>query len=158
DNGRFAFASNRDGALELYLTDADGSNLTRLTNNMGFTGSFAWSPDGSRIAFGCLVDGGADICAIDGGGTNFVRLTSDPAKDYAAVYSPAGDRIAFVTERFGPDPEIAVMDANGVVTRVAAGTGGGQPVWSPDGNRLIFVSTIPSFYTGTCYFGPGAHN
>src|SRR5947209_10901327 len=158
DGGRFAFASNRDGAPELYVTDADGSNLTRLTNNVGFTGSFVWSPDGSRIAFDCVGDGGADICAINGDGTNFVRLTSDPANDWGVVFSRVDGRIAFVTERFGTGPEIAVMDADGTVTRVAAGTGGTQPVWSPDGNRLIFVGTIPSFSTGICYFEPGAHN
>jgi PKD repeat protein len=157
DGSRFAFASDRDGAPELYAIDAAGSNLTRLTNNAGFTGSFVWSPDGSRIAFDCVGTEGADICAINGDGTNLVRLTSDPAKDSGAVFSPVDGRIAFVTERFGTGPEIAVMDADGAVTRIAAGIGGGQPVWAPDGNRLIFVSTIPSFYTGTCYFGGGAH-
>jgi PKD repeat protein len=160
DGGRFAFTSDRDGAPELYVMDADGSNLTRLTNNVGYadTQSFVWSPDGSRIAFDCVGDAGADICAINSDGTNFVRLTSDPAKDSGAVFSPVDGRIAFVTERFGTSPEIAVMDADGTVTRIAAGIGGANPVWSPDGNRLIFVSTIPSFYTGRCYFDPGAHN
>ncbi|HEX9366624.1 MAG TPA: PKD domain-containing protein, partial [Vicinamibacterales bacterium] len=158
DGGRFAFASDRDGSLELYVTNADGSNLTRLTNNAGFAGPLAWSPDGSRIAFDCVGDGGADICAVNGDGTHFVRLTSDPARDSGAVFSPIDGRIAFMTERFGAGPEIAVMDGDGTVTRVAAGTGGAQPVWSPDGHRLIFVTTIPSFSTGICYFEPGAHN
>jgi PKD repeat protein len=158
DGGRFAFASDRDGVPELYVTDADGLNLTRLTDNVGFKGPFAWSPDGSRIAFDCLGDGGSDICAINGDGTNFVRLVSGPANDSGAVFSPVDGRIAFVTGRFGTDSEIAVMDTGGAVTRVAAGTGGVQPAWSPDGQRLIFASTIPFVYTGICYFGPGAHN
>jgi PKD repeat protein len=48
------------------------------------------------------------------------------------------------------------MDADGTVTRLAAGTPGARG--SPDGQRLSFVSTIPNLYTGTCYFGPGEHN
>jgi PKD repeat protein len=158
DGNRFAFASEQDGEPELYVTDADGSNVTRLTDNVGFTGSLVWSPDGSRIAFDCLGDGGGDICAINGDGTSFVRLVSGPAKDSGAAFSPVDGRIAFVTDRFGTSSEIAVMDADGVVTRLAAGTGGVQPAWSPDGHRLTFVSTIPFIYTGTCYFGDGAHN
>jgi len=158
DGGRLAFASARDGVLELYVIDADGSNLTRLTNDVGFAGPLAWSPDGSRIAFDCVGAGGADICAVGGDGTHFVRLTTDPARDWGAAFSPVDGRIAFVTERFGAGPEIAVMDAEGAVARLAAGTGGTQPVWSPDGQRLTFVTTTPSFSTGTCYFDPGPHN
>jgi PKD repeat protein len=158
DGGRLAFASDRDGMPELYVTDADGSNLTRLTNDVGFRGPFVWPPDGNRIAFDCLGEGGSDICAINGDGTNFVRLVSGSANDSGAVFSPVDGRIAFVTDRFGTGSEIAVMDADGAVTRVAAGTGGVQPAWSPDGQRLIFTSTIPFIYTGICYFGSGAHN
>ncbi|HUQ86338.1 MAG TPA: PKD domain-containing protein [Vicinamibacterales bacterium] len=154
DNSRFVFTSYRDGTQELYAIDADGSNLTRLTNNVGVTGPFSWSSDGTRIAFDC----DADICAINGDGTHFVRLTSDPASDSSVVFSPVDGRIAFVTDRFGAGPEIAVMDPDGNVTRVAPGTGGRQPVWSPDARRLAFGSTTPNFYSGTCYFGGGAHN
>ena len=153
DGGRLAFASDQDGVPELYVTDADGSNLARLTNNVGFRGPFTWSPDGSRITFDCLGDGGSDICAINADGTHFVQLVSGPANDSGAVLSPVDGRIAFVTNRFGTGSEIAVMDTGGAVTRVAADTGGVQPAWSPDGQRLIFASTIPFVYTGTCYFG-----
>jgi Tol biopolymer transport system component/PKD repeat protein len=154
DGGRLAFAIDRDEVPELYVTGADGSNLVRLTNSVGFTGSFVWSPDGSRIAFDCLGDGGADICAVHGDGTNFVRLVGGPANDSNAAFSPVDGRIAFATTRFGSTTEIAVMDADGSVTRLAPGTGGTHPVWSPDGQRLSFASTVPFIYTGVCYFGP----
>jgi Tol biopolymer transport system component len=126
DGRRLAFASEQDGEPELYATDVDGSNVVRLTNSVGFTGSFAWSPDGSRIAFDCLGDGGTDICTVNGDGTNFVLLVGGPANDSGAAFSPVDGRIAFATTRFGSGAEIAVMDADGVVTRVAAGTGGAR--------------------------------
>ena len=51
DVGRIAFTSVRDGddkEFEIYVINADGTGLTRLTRSGG--GS-AWSPDGAKIAF-----------------------------------------------------------------------------------------------------------
>ena len=41
---RIAFASDRDGNLEVYVMDADGSNQIRLTNNPATNGSPTWVP------------------------------------------------------------------------------------------------------------------
>jgi hypothetical protein len=63
DGGRIAFTSGRDRngrrcgsdeciyAGELYLMNADGSGLTRLTNDPGDEHAPDWSGDGERIAF-----------------------------------------------------------------------------------------------------------
>jgi Tol biopolymer transport system component/chitodextrinase len=151
DGGRIAFSSDRDGVRELYVMGADGSNPTRVTHTVGFNGQIAWSFDSGRIAFGCEVESGnSDICSINADGTDFVRLTSDPAADSGAVFSPVDGRIAFETARFGANTEIAVRAADGTVSRLAAGTSGVQPVWSPDGSQLVFVGTTPSWYSGKC--------
>jgi Tol biopolymer transport system component len=162
DGRRVAFTSSQDGTPELYVMDADGSNLTRLTTNVGFNGGFVWSPDSSRLALECALDGVGDICAVNVDGTNFARLTNDPGRDSGPIFSPRGDAIAFRTEQFGPPSEIAVVNADGVVTRVApAGLIGLEPlppVWTPDGSGLMFFGTTPSFYSGRCYLDEGAHN
>jgi hypothetical protein len=41
---RIAFISNRDGHIDIYLMDPDGSNQTRLTNNPADDYFPAWSP------------------------------------------------------------------------------------------------------------------
>ena len=51
DGGKIAFTSNRDGLTELYVMNADGSSVRRLTDHIGFNGRPAWSPDSSRIVF-----------------------------------------------------------------------------------------------------------
>ena len=140
DGARIAFASDRGGQKELYVMDAaGGSNVARLTNGVGFVGRPDWSADGSRIAFDCVIENGnLDVCAVNADGTGFVRLTSDPASDFAADWSPAG-QIAFATARYGLS-EIAVMNGDGSgVRRVAAGVGGADPDWSPDGARILFA-------------------
>jgi hypothetical protein len=147
DGSKIAFASDRDGSLELYVMNADGSNLTQLTHNEGFTGTPAWSPDGTRISFDCVVEANNwDICAIDANGGNLARLTTDPRSDGGASWSPDG-RIAFATTRYRTTwygyawpPEIAIMNADGSgVTRL--GVEGVGPTWSPDGQRIAFEAS-----------------
>jgi Tol biopolymer transport system component/DNA-binding winged helix-turn-helix (wHTH) protein len=51
DGRRIAFASNADGNYEIYLMNADGSGLLRVTRDAGNDASPSWSPDGKRIIF-----------------------------------------------------------------------------------------------------------
>ena len=46
---RLVFTSNRDSSRNLYLMDADGSNLRQLTFGIGTGGGPRWSPDGDWI-------------------------------------------------------------------------------------------------------------
>jgi len=67
---QIAFASDRDGDYEIYVMDADGSNVRRLTTASEGEDNYspAWSPDGSRIAFTSGRDGDADVYVMDADG------------------------------------------------------------------------------------------
>jgi Tol biopolymer transport system component len=132
DGTKIAFRGDLDlaepsGDEELYVMDADGTNVHQLTDNGDFDSAPAWSPDGTEIAFekaaaGTFVPGvpaepgkeaeEKDIYVMDADGTNVRRLTDSPGLDEGPVWSPDGTKIAFSSDRTGQQ-EIFVMNADG---------------------------------------------
>jgi Tol biopolymer transport system component len=95
DGSRIAFSSDRDGNTEIYLMNADGSNIIRLTNDPASDLEPSWSPDGKLIAFSSNRDGNIDIyvmdvnAAIQSAGNAYVwRLTDHPGDDVGPAWRP----------------------------------------------------------------------
>ena len=143
-NGQqIAFASDRDGNFEIYVMDADGSNLRRLTNNGDRDVYPSWSPDGQQIAFVSDRDGNFEIYVMDADGSNPENRTNNPDSDGAPSWSPDGQQIAFMSNRDG-NSEIYVIGW-GVFSRLThdptdAPAWDRFPSWSPDGQQIAFVS------------------
>jgi len=144
-----AFVSDRDGADQIYVMNADGSRQTRLTRNAAGSSSPAWSPDGTKIAFtrpcshgSGRYDSDDEIFVMNADGSGQRRLTQDRSNDTSPAWSPDGAKIAFVSHRAG-DFQIYVMNADGRGQRVLAQNASADdaPTWSPDGKQIAFVGT-----------------
>ena len=61
DGKRIAFTSHRDGNAELYLMDADGTNVRRLTDHAERDDYPTWNSDGTGLAAVC--ERGFRLCA-----------------------------------------------------------------------------------------------
>jgi TolB protein len=68
--------------------DADGSDVTRLTNDPAEECCPNWSPDAFRIAFSSDRHGDEEIHVMDADGSNATRLTNNPAEDDNPAWSP----------------------------------------------------------------------
>ena len=138
---RIAFVSDRDGDIEIYVMNTDGSGVTRLTDNPARDVAQSWSPDGRRITFASDRDGDMEIYVMNTDGSGVTQLTDNPARDVAQSWSPDGRRITFASDRDG-DMEIYVMNADGSeVTRLTDNSVyDGVSSWSPDGRRIVFTS------------------
>ena len=144
---KIAFVSRRDGNAEIYVMNADGSGLRRLTRNTVGDRNPVWSPDGRRIAFES--DWQLNVMNADGSGQR--RLTRNGGRNFAPAWSPDGQKIAFERrtgrKKYGPCNgcgrastfEIWVMNANGSGQQRLT-TQGAQPGWSPDGQKIGFMS------------------
>src|SRR5438034_9930527 len=87
-NGKIAFASSRNGLLDIFVMDADGSNQRQLTFGSkdpatGYRYALAanpvWSPDGAKIAFEGNPDYGQyNLWVMNGDGTRLRKIFGIP--------------------------------------------------------------------------------
>ena len=96
---QIAFSNDRDGDREIFVMDADGTNVRQLTTNNDSPVGLAWSPDGKQIAFSSFRNPDREIFVMDVDGTNVRQLTTNDDLDFDPAWSPDGKQIAFSSDR-----------------------------------------------------------
>lgn len=131
---------------DIYLMNADGSNVRRLTRTPGYDGGPFFSPDGQRVLWRRFNEKGdtADIYTMKLDGSDVRRLTDFGAMSWAPYFHPSGQYVIYTANKLGfANFELFLVDALGTKEPVrVTHTDGfdGLPVFSPDGKKLAWTS------------------
>jgi Tol biopolymer transport system component/predicted Ser/Thr protein kinase len=141
-DGKFlAFASNRTGRDQIWISAPDGSAARAITNVsetfISLVGSPRWSPDGTRLVFDARVRGNADVYVIAREGGAWRRLTTDPSSDVIPTWSRDGQWIYFTSRRTGRPEVWRVPSEGGTEARVTF-DGGFAAQESLDGTMIYY--------------------
>jgi len=127
-----AFTSDRDGSPQIYIMDADGTNVKRLVQEGGHAVEPSWSTDGQRIAFAWLKSrtSNFDIYIHDLATDMHTQITHDAGDNERPTWAPDGRHIAFESSRNG-SRQIYSMLLDGSKVRQLTNTGKNTaPAWS----------------------------
>jgi hypothetical protein len=113
----------------IQLVDADGSNLSNLTDDELQSGMPAWSPDGSTLAF----VRNNYVYLMNADGSDLRRLTTTHERENYPVWSPDGAKL-LISKYF---QGFYVVSTDGK-TQTKLPAGGMQPSWSPDGTKIAY--------------------
>ena len=150
DGSRLLFtAARNDGRdnQDIYVVNADGTGLTRLTDDPANDSAPRWSPDGRRIAFSSIRDAvpgevNFEIYVMGADGSNQTRLTRNTKFDHSPAWSPDGRSLVFTSRRDGNFEVYSMDSAGGGETRLTDDPNDDMGAeWSPDGTKIIFTSS-----------------
>ena len=146
-----------DYGYELVVSNIDGTDRRRLTENKIFDNFPVWSPDGTRIAFVSkpgLPDwpggsyrrkvGRLVIYTMESGEFRDIELSiGDSVAPYPPVWSPDGQSIAFVAYEYDEEDRRAAYTIGVDSTRLTRISDTlNAPGWSPDGQRIALVAPV----------------
>ena len=153
DQTKIAFSAKKNGYWDIYIFDFLTQSEMRITDTPEYEGSPEWSPDGLYIAFETYKNGNLDIYIkpLEEINQAPIQLTDSIAADYSPAWSPDGREIAFVSTRNGED-EIWLAQLDNVENRFknisnSPDKNNEHPVWSPNGDFLIWSSDVNGYPT-----------
>jgi Tol biopolymer transport system component len=145
---RIAFSSALPQDRNIYVIDADGSDLIKVTTGSRWNHHPSWSPDGERLTFSSSwteEDQKSAVFTVDvDAGEPTVLFMCEVLCQYP-TWSPDGTRLAVSwwvrdDETGWYIPNIRIVDSDGTAWMLESGLRKEHvATWSPDGSTLLFA-------------------
>ncbi|MCC6348030.1 MAG: PD40 domain-containing protein [Candidatus Eisenbacteria bacterium] len=156
DGTKLATTAKSAGHDHLYVVDAGSGAVTKSFSLPCDALSYpAWSPVSDSLVVTGVLHGRSDLWLVDVGTGAIQRLTDDTWDEREPSWSPDGRRIVFSSDRLAPvvlrpDPVTGGygryglfelnLDGGAVDSLLDTAGDDHNPVWSPDGRKLAFLS------------------
>ncbi len=155
DGSKIALTLSKDGNSEIYLLNADGSIIKRLTSNSFIDSSPTWSPDGSQIAFVSDRYGSPQIWVMSSSGAGQTKLTRKGNYNQEPAWAPrpinGQSLIAFsARDEKGNYDVFTVNSQTQEIVRLTENRGSNNhPTWAPNARALAYLSSRGGIWVAT---------
>ena len=137
-----AFTSDREGAKEIFLMDADGQGQRRITGHKSISMSPAWRPQGDSLAYVSFFDGPPAVYLVELASGRKRPIVNDGSLNISPSFSPDGSQVAFGRSVGGNTEIFVASDEGGNLRRLTTSPGiDTNPSWSPSGREIAFTSS-----------------
>ncbi|MEX2382860.1 MAG: biopolymer transporter Tol, partial [Opitutales bacterium] len=141
DGGRVAMVLSGSGNPEVYVSNAAGQQIRRLTHTDAVQSSPTWSPDGSRLVFTSDRDGRPQLFTMTASGGSMSRIPTNISGNCTEPdWNPRDSNLIAFTAAVGGRFAVAVYDFSSRKSRfLTQGSGDAiAPCWTNDGRHLVY--------------------
>ena len=135
-------------ANDLWTCALDGSNVRRLTSDVGVESSPVFSPDGRWIAFSAQYEGNTDVYVVASEGGVPRRLTWHPGPDVANGFTADSRSVLLTSPRnvhTARYTQLFTVPVEGGAEQPLPIPHADRAVYSPDGKRIAYNPLSPRF-------------